>query len=189
MKIERTMKPASAALPLSWLLGLAVFLTGCASSDRSSLDAEATIALQELYADSPDAAELGKQAKAILIFPSVIKGGFIIGGHHGNGVLRMGGQTAGYYKVVAGSYGLQAGVQRLSFALFFMNDSALDYLRKSHGLEVGSGPSFAIGNVGMARSFTTTTLRKDIYAFSFAQQGLMAGLGLQGSKISEINPR
>jgi len=175
---------------LSFCLVLALFQSSCATSSSgiSTTDAEATAALQRLYSESPAARELGAQAKAILIFPNVVKGGFIIGGHHGNGVLRMNGRTVGYYNTVGASYGLQAGIQKYGFALFLMDDAALSHLHDSGGWELGTGPSFVVVDQGMARSLTTTTLRKDVYAFAFGQKGLMAGLGLQGSKITEITP-
>jgi len=90
---------------------------------------------------------------------------------------------------VAASYGLQAGVQGFSYVLFFMSDSALEYLDKSDGWEVGTGPSLVIVDKGMAKSLSTTTLHDDVYAFIFGQKGLMAGIGIQGSKITRIHPR
>jgi lipid-binding SYLF domain-containing protein len=99
------------------------------------------------------------------------------------------GRTVAYYNTVAASYGLQAGVQSFSYALFFMTDDALKYLDKSEGWEVGVGPSIVVVDAGAAKSLTTTTAKSDVYAFIFDQKGLMAGLGLQGSKITKINPK
>jgi lipid-binding SYLF domain-containing protein len=87
---------------------------------------------------------------------------------------------------VAGSYGLQAGVQKFGYALFLMNDNALQYLNKSDGWELGVGPSIVIVDKGKAKSLTTMTLKDDVYAFIFDQKGLMAGLGIQGSKITRL---
>ena len=146
-------------------------------------------ALQQLCATTPAAGKLRDSAKAILVFPRIIKAGFLVGGQHGDGALFSSGKTLGYYKTVAASYGLQAGVQKFGYALFFMTQGDLDYLRKSEGWEIGTGPSVVIVDQGMARSFTTTTLKKGVYAFAFGQKGLMAGLGLQGTKITKINPK
>ena len=88
---------------------------------------------------------------------------------------------------MAGSYGLQAGAQTFGYALFFMNAGALAYLDKSDGWEVGVGPSIVVVDEGMGKSMTSTTLTQDVYAFIFSQKGLMAGLGVQGSKITKIN--
>jgi lipid-binding SYLF domain-containing protein len=151
------------------------------------IDANVDAALQELYSVNPDAKALASSAKAILVFPDVIKAGFIGGVQFGEGALRSGGKTIGYYNTTAGSYGLQAGVQKFSYALFFMTDSALSYLRDSKGWEIGTGPSVVIVDTGMSKGLTTTTLKSDVYAFGFDQKGLFAGLGLQGTKITKVD--
>lgn len=144
-------------------------------------------ALQKLYAQSSSAAALGRSAKAVLVFPNIVKGGFIVGGQYGEGVLFMNGKTAGYYSTVQASYGLQAGVQKYGYALFLMDHAAIDWVNKTGGWEVGTGPSIVVVDKGKAGSMTTTTLHSGIYAFFFGQQGLMAGLGMQGTKITRIN--
>ncbi len=156
------------------------------ADSAAELNRDAAAALEAIYKGTPGAKELGAEAKGILVFPSIIKAGFIVGGQYGEGALRKGGKTVGYYNTVAASYGLQAGAQKFGYALFFMNDSALKYLDKSEGWEIGVGPSIVIVDEGVARALTTTTARADVYAFFFDQKGLMAGLGLQGSKISRI---
>jgi lipid-binding SYLF domain-containing protein len=87
---------------------------------------------------------------------------------------------------VAASYGLQAGIQSFGYALFLMTDAAVQYLDRSGGWELGTGPSIVILDTGAARALTTTTMKQDVYAVFFDQRGLMAGLGLQGSKISRM---
>ena len=106
---------------------------------------------------------------------------------YGKGALREGGQTVGYYNTAAASYGLQAGVQSCGYAMFFMSSEALGYLKKSSGWEIGVGPSVVVVDEGTARALTTTTAKEGIYVF-FGQEGLMAGLGVQGSKITQIHP-
>ena len=157
------------------------------AASAAELNRDAAAALQALYEGTPGAKEIGAKAKGILVFPSIIKAGFIVGGQYGEGALRKRDKTVGYYNTVAASYGLQAGAQSFGYALFFMTDSALKYLDKSDGWEIGTGPSVVIVDEGMARALTTTTAKDDVYAFFFSQKGLMAGLGLQGSKISKIN--
>ena len=145
-------------------------------------------ALNQLCARNPGAAQLRKRAVGILVFPSIKKAGFIVGLQHGEGTLFEHGQAVRYYRTTAASYGLQAGVQKFGYAMFFMNQGDLNYLRQSNGWEFGTGPSIVIVDEGMARSFTTTSLRKGVYVFTFDQRGLMAGLGLQGSKITPFRP-
>jgi lipid-binding SYLF domain-containing protein len=166
----------------------AVAARPAAAASASQINDGAYAALTNLYNSSPAAAALGQTAKAVLVFPKIVKGGFLFGGQYGQGVLYMRGGTAGYYQSAAASYGLQAGIQTFGYALFLMNDQAIQYVNGTNGWEIGVGPSIVVVDQGMAKSMTTTTLQKDVYAFIFNQQGLMAGLGLQGSKISKYTP-
>jgi|SRR3984885_141401 lipid-binding SYLF domain-containing protein len=152
-----------------------------------SIEADANAALKQLYADTPAAKMIGDKAKAVLVFPNIVKAGFILGAHYGEGVLLENGKLVAHYNSVAGSYGLQAGVQSFGYAMFLMTDNALQYLDKSNGWELGVGPSIVVVDLGKAKSLTTTTLKDDVYAFIFDQKGLMAGLGLQGSKITKLD--
>lgn len=154
----------------------------------AEIDRDVDSAIIKLYNAHPIAKELSEAAKGILVFPNVLKAGFIIGAQYGTGALREERRTVGYYNTVSGSYGLQAGAQEFGYALIFMNQSALDYLKKSKGWEIGVGPNIVVVDEGVARSLTTTTAKDAIYAFFFSQKGLMAGLGLQGTKITRITP-
>jgi lipid-binding SYLF domain-containing protein len=186
--MKRTVRLVGVAL-LATLAALAFMGQdwACAAS-AAKIDRDVNAALKGLMGSSPAAKELAKISKAVLVFPKIVKGGFIVGGQYGEGALRQGGKTVGYYNTVAASYGLQAGVQSFGYALFFVTDTALEYLNKSEGWEVGIGPSVVVVDEGFAKSFTTTTARDDVYAIFFDQKGLMAGLGLQGSKITRITP-
>lgn len=169
--------------------GAAVLIPGTArAASGRQIAADAQRALRHLYATNPKARELGSRAKAILVFPKIVKAGLVIGGQGGDGALLENGRVRGYYNIGAASFGLQIGAQTFSYALFFMNDAALKYLESSDGWSIGSGPSVVVVDKGAAASLTSTTLSQDVYAFPFGQQGLMAGIGLEGSKITHINP-
>ncbi len=169
-------------------LGMAFSLNAApaiaASADE--IDKGVESALGALYSKSPSAKVLSEKAKGVLVFPEIMKGGFMVGGLYGEGALRKGSTTVGYYNTVAASYGFQAGLQKYSYVLFFMTDSGLRYLDKSDGWEIGVGPNIVVVDKGMAKSITTTTAKADVYAFFFGQKGLMGGIGLQGSKITRI---
>jgi len=160
------------------------------AASASEIDSKANVALQTLYAKTPGAKALAMQAKGVLVFPNIVKGGFIVAGQYGDGALRHQGErrTAAYYRSIAASYGLQAGVQSFGYVLLFMDDESLAYLENSNGWEIGVGPSVVVLDKGFGKSMTSTTLKKGVYAFIFSQKGLMAGLGLQGSKITQITP-
>ena len=160
-----------------------------AASSAAQLSSSGTAALRKLSAAVPAAKALAKDAKAVLVFPKVTKAGLGVGGQYGEGVLLQGGKAVGYYSTAGASFGLQAGAQTFGYALFFMNDNALAQLGKNEGFEVGVGPSVVVMDEGMAKSTTTTTMKDDIYAFIFGQKGLMAGLGVQGNKITKIDPK
>ena len=143
-------------------------------------------ALQKLYAKVPAAKAIGKEAYAVVVFPSVTKAGLGIGGQYGEGALIKGGKVVAYYSTAGASYGLQAGIQKYGYALFLMTDSAMKWIDKSDGWEIGVGPSIVVMDIGAGASATTTTIQAEIYAFFFDQKGLMGGLGLQGTKITRI---
>jgi lipid-binding SYLF domain-containing protein len=157
------------------------------AASAAEIDRNVDAALKTLFAKSESARALAENAKGVLVFPGIVKAGFVVGGQYGEGALRENGRTVGYYNSVAASYGLQAGIQKFGYALFFMSDSALKWIDKSDGWEIGTGPSIVIVDVGAAGSLTTTTAKSDIYAFFFSQKGLMAGIGLQGTKVTRIN--
>jgi lipid-binding SYLF domain-containing protein len=157
------------------------------AASASSIDRSATQALATLYKNTPGAKALADKSVGVLVFPSIVKGGFIIAGQFGDGALRKNGKTVAYYRSLAASYGFQAGAQAFGYVLFFMDDDSLRYLDNSAGFELGTGPSLVVLDAGFGKNLSTTTLQKGIYAFIFDQKGLMGGVGIQGSKITKIN--
>jgi lipid-binding SYLF domain-containing protein len=178
-------------------LGLAIFSIGLSmlvritplhAESKSDMERAARHALHHLYQTTPAARALGEKAAGVLIFPEIIKGGFVVAAQYGNGVLLKRGNVEGYYNTSSASFGFQAGVQKFGYALFFMTEEDLRYLNDSSGWEIGALPSLTIVDTGVARSLSTTTLQKGMYAFFFEQRGLMGGLSLQGTKITRIHP-
>ncbi len=177
-------------------LSLAIFAcTGPAlaqdkgKTEAAQLTSDSQAALKKLAAAVPLAKQLTQTAEAILVFPQITKAGLGIGGQYGEGTLLKKGVPVAYYKTTGASFGLQVGGQKYGYAMFFMNAKALDQLDNSNGFEVGVGPSVVVVDEGMGKSTTTKTLKDDVYAFIFGQKGLMAGLGVQGNKISKITPK
>jgi lipid-binding SYLF domain-containing protein len=156
------------------------------AADRSALERDARAALKRLSATVPAAKSLSGSATAVLVFPKITKAGLGIGAQYGDGVLFRGGKVAGFYNTKGASYGLQAGAQQFGYAMFLMNEKAVGALGANDGFEVGVGPSVVVMDEGMGKTMTTTTAKDDIYAFIFGQKGLMAGVGLQGNKITRL---
>ncbi len=172
------------------LLALASFLfaAGANAASALQLQSDSKAALERLYTANPKARDLGQKAYAILIFPTVVKVGVImVGGQRGDGVLWEKGQVAGYYNTTSASWGPQVGGQSFSYALFIMTKDDLKGLNNSAGFNLGAAPSLVVSDKGAAGNASLYTLH-GIKAFIFGQQGLMAGLGLQGTKISQYTP-
>ncbi len=171
---------AALAAPLCTLGGQASAATA-ADLDRSSAQALAALTKSNLVA-----ADISRQAKAVLVFPNIVKAGLIFGGSYGEGELIRHAVTTEYYNSVGGSWGLQAGAESFGYIVFLMTDEAVAYLNKSHGWEIGVGPAVVVVNEGVAKNLSSSTLKDSAYAFIFDQQGLMASLSIEGTKISHI---
>lgn len=165
---------------------VATATTSAQAATKEELNTDANQALSKLISTNPKAAELAKVAKATLVFPNIVKAGLVFGGSYGEGVLIENGIVNNYYNSISASVGLQAGAQSYGYVVFLMTDKAVKYLRDSKGWEIGAGPTVAIVDEGVAKNLSTTTLKDDAYAFIFSQQGLMAGLNLEGTKITKI---
>lgn len=182
LQLRRTLLLAAAA-------ALALAAVPCWAATAADLSRDAKAALGKLTKRVPAAKTLASDAQAVLVFPKVTKAGLVVGGQYGEGALIQHGKVVAYYSTAGASYGLQAGAQTFGYAMFFMNEDALAQLGRNEGFEVGVGPSVVVLDEGKAKSVTTTTARDDIYAFIFGQKGLMAGVGVQGNKITRIHPK
>jgi len=158
-----------------------------AASTRAEIDRDVQAAITRLRG-MEQAAPLFQQAQAVLVFPRIIAGGFIIGGQFGEGALMRGERISAYYNIAGASFGFLAGAQASGLAMFFMTEGALTALMNAEGWEVGTGPSVVFLDRGVQANVTATTLREAVYAITFDQQGLMAALALNGTKITRITP-
>lgn len=156
------------------------------AATAEDLNRDADQALRLLYKTNPVAQDLSRKARAVLVFPNIIKAGLVFGGAFGEGVLKRGAKIDGYYNSFTGSWGLQAGAQSYGYAVFLMTEKAEKYLNRSGGLEIGVGPTVVVMDEGAAKNLSTSTLKNDAYAFIFDQQGLMAGISIEGTKITQI---
>lgn len=168
------------------LLASASFLNTAGAATAEDLNADSRQALQTLYKATPFAETISHKAKAVLVFPKIIKAGLVFGGSYGEGTLMKGTKVENYYNSVTGSWGLQAGAQSYGYAVFLMTDKAVKYVSETKGWEIGVGPTVVVVDEGVAKNLSSSTLKDDAYAFIFDQQGLMAGVSIEGTKISLI---
>lgn len=162
-------------------------MSQASAATAEDLDKDSQQALQALYKAEPLAESLSRTAKAVLVFPNIVKAGLVFGGSYGEGELIKGSKVTDYYNSVTGSWGLQAGAQTYGYAVFLMTDKAVRYIEKTKGWEIGVGPTVVVVDKGRAKNLSTSSLKGDAYAFIFSQQGLMAGVSIEGTKISRIN--
>lgn len=156
------------------------------ASTAGEIDAKVNAALARLKAEVPGSAKVLAEGKGVLVFAEVIKAGFVIAGEGGEGALRIGGKTSGYYSIFSGSVGLQAGGQKRDIIMVFLDAGALKQFRDSEGWKAGVDGNVTLIDVGASGTIDTATLKKPIVAFMVGQKGLMAGISLDGSKITKL---
>lgn len=153
---------------------------------RQSIDADVNSTLARLYGTVNGSRELVGKARGVLVFPSVISAGFWFGGQYGQGALRIGEQTSGYYSIAAASFGLQIGAQSKAIIMLFMTQEALDKFTHSQGWAAGVDATVAVLHVGANGNVDTSTTMSPVEAFVLTNAGLMAGVSLEGTKISRL---
>ena len=142
--------------------------------------------LNNFYAKVRGGRGLVSRAAGVLVFPSVVKAGFGVGGSYGEGAMLVGGHTSGYYNTVSASVGFQLGAQTRSVIILFMTQKALKSFYRVDGFTVGVDGSVTIVNVGASGSVDTEKLTQPVLGFILDAKGLMYNLTLEGSKISRI---
>jgi lipid-binding SYLF domain-containing protein len=153
---------------------------------RDTINAGVDSTLARLYENVDGSRDLVAKARGVLVFPSVISAGFWFGGQYGEGALRVGGRTTGYYSTVAGSFGLQIGVQSKALVFLFMTQDALDNFLHSQGWAAGADATVAVLKVGANGAVDTSTATSPVEAFVLTNGGLMAGISLEGTKVSRL---
>ncbi|HHJ18150.1 MAG TPA: hypothetical protein ENJ80_15830 [Gammaproteobacteria bacterium] len=171
---------------------LVVLLAGTGFSGVASaaaaeeIDIKADAALAEFRKEVPGADEFLKKARGVLVFPDVIKAGFVLGGEYGEGVLRVGGKSVQYYNIASASFGFQIGAQEYAIVMVFLKDDALKKFRASSGWEAGVDGSVAIAEWGAGKDINSQNFKDPIVGFVFSNKGLMAGVSIEGSKITRL---
>ena len=172
---------------LLFLLLAVVAVAASHAAAPKNIDQEATTALNALYAENPAAKALGDKAKAVIVFPSVLKASLLVGAQGGYGTMFQDGKIVAHYNITGVAAGLQAGMQTYSYALFLMNDKAMERLNTVKGFELGVDPNIVVYNANAGTNISTTTAQQDVYAYVYDASGLNAGVSLQGLKITKLS--
>ncbi len=176
----------TAGFLIAIMLGM-TFAPNVFAASKVALDADADATLTKFYESVSGGKNLVKDAKGVLIFPSVIKAGMLVGGEYGEGALRVDGKTVDYYSTAAASLGFQLGAQKKSIIVLFMQPEALDKFRASEGWKAGVDASIAVVAVGAGGDLDSSKLNQPILGFILDQKGLMYNLTLEGAKFTKLN--
>jgi lipid-binding SYLF domain-containing protein len=188
---KRTFLAAGASVAALSLIAAGCTTTGGASGDpearRRTINADVDNALTRLYREAPGSQELVARSSGVLVFPSVVSGGFIVAGSHGQGALRKGGKTAGYYTISAASVGLTAGGQSRALFILFMTPDALRRFEQSSGWTAGVDASVTMINVGASGGISTQTAQQPVVGFALSNAGLMADVSVNGTRVNRLD--
>ncbi|MCR4466317.1 YSC84-related protein [Burkholderia sp. SCN-KJ] len=173
-------------------------LTGCTTtpdkpdnaatnaSKRQAIDSSVDATLSRMYSTVKGSRELVAKSRGVLVFPDVLQAGFIVGGQSGNGALRVGGSTVGYYNTSSLSVGLQAGAQSKAIVFLFMTQEALDEFRGSDGWAAGAGASVALVKMGANGAVDSNTATAPVQVIVLTNAGLMGDVSINGTKVTKL---
>ncbi len=179
-------KKAFVAVLMLSLIGVLAAPSRAQAASAVEIDADVGATVERFTYQVSGARDLLRRAAGVLVFPSIVKAGFVAGGEYGEGALLIGGRTAGYFNSISASVGFQLGVQARSVVIVFMTDEALQRFRRRDGWKVGVDGSVAVVTIGAGGSVDTNQIKSPVVAFVFDNKGLMYNLTLEGSKISRI---
>ena len=159
---------------------------GANANKRREIDASVNGALDKMYASVQGSRELVNKARGVLVFPSVLQAGFVVGGEYGEGALRVGGATQGYYNTVTASFGLQIGAQSKAVIFLFMTQDALDKFQRTDGWTAGADASVAVVKMGANGAVDLNTATSPVEVIVMTNAGLMANLNIEGTKVPRL---
>jgi lipid-binding SYLF domain-containing protein len=165
---------------------IGIFSISSYAATANEIDARVNASLDRFVKEVNGAQEFLDAAKGVLIIPKVIEGGLVVGAEYGEGALRIGGKTVGYYNLISGSLGYQIGGQEKDIILVFMSDKALNKFRNSKKWKAGVDAKVTVVTVGADESVNTIKFKKPVVGFVFGQKGLMAGATIEGSKFTRL---
>lgn len=176
------------ALLLCFTFAFSLVATVSYAKTKGEINASVKAALSRFEKQVKGSSAYLKGAKGVLVMPNITKAGFVVGGKYGQGALRVGGKTVGYYSLTEGSVGWQIGAEKYDMVILFMTDEALKKFRSSKGWEAGVDAEITLIEVGADVSVETLRSQHPVAGFVFDQKGLMGGVSVKGAKFTKINP-
>jgi lipid-binding SYLF domain-containing protein len=165
---------------------IGIFSISSYAATANEIDASVNASLNRFVNEVKGAQEFLDAAKGVLVMPKVIEGGLVVGAEYGEGALRIGGKTVGYYNIISGSFGYQIGAQQKDIIIVFMSDKALKKFRNSKKWKAGVDAKVTVITVGADESLNTMKFKQPVVGFVFSQKGLMAGATIEGSKFTRL---
>jgi lipid-binding SYLF domain-containing protein len=167
------------------LVACSWFLCGCATAPKSteskkSLEDEAAATIAEAQKTSPEMQKFMTAAYGYAVFPSVGKGGAVVGGAYGKGILYQQGQESGYCDLSQATVGLQLGGQKYSEIICFENAAAQDKFKSGNFAFSAQATAVALKTGAAANAKYTD----GVAVFTLAEEGLMAEAAIGGQKFS-----
>ena len=169
------------------IAGSSMIMNTAVAKSAAEIDISVTETIARFKREVTGGSKFLQRANGVLVFPSVIKAGFVVGGEYGEGALRINSKTVDYYNTASASVGFQLGAQAKSIVIVFMTDKALRDFRKSEGWEAGVDGSVAVVEWGVGKDINTIDIKDPVVGFVFDNKGLMYNLTLEGSKFTKLN--
>lgn len=188
MRSRRSLLLAACGLACVPLLGSLAVPDVSQAKTAAEIDASVNAALARFDQEVKGGAKFIAASRAVLVIPDVVKVAFVLGGQYGEGALREGAQTYGYYNIAGGSWGASIGIEKKDLLLVFRDREALRHFENASGWQVGVDGAVTLINVGAGADLSTMQINQPIVAFVVGQKGLMFDVSLQGAKITRIHP-
>jgi len=169
---------------MALIMGILPVISYAATANE--IDVNVNASLDRFVKEVKGAQEYLNAAKGVLIIPKVMQGGLIVGGEYGEGALRIGGKTVGYYNIASASLGAQIGAEQKDIIIVFMSQKVLKKFRTSKNWQAGIDAKVTVVNLGADESLDTKKFNQPIVGFVFGQKGLMAGVTIDGSKFTKM---
>jgi lipid-binding SYLF domain-containing protein len=153
---------------------------GTRAQINTKVDAELSI----LFANVPGSQDVLSRAAGVLVFP---RSGFMVGGQHGGGALRVADKSVGYYYTDRMTYDVRPGSRDHAVAIAFMTQDALQRVQADKDWDVGTDPTASVVTASAGGKIAASQLDKPVQIFVFDDKGLVGPVQLAGAKVTKVD--